>query len=210
MRDLGSPIPREVKKYTPTELESIKDIFNAYDKDGDGSISLNELIQVFRDDLGKQENELSSQELSLLFKEIDNDKDGKISFMEFFRGYTLIEQVTSTSTSTSIHTSIQFYYLSNLICPILFGILLLLSFYATTRNRVRFQLINSTSEYSRQGEGLYPGLIFQDVSPLRNWITFIVSSLDMMKVLERYQYQTNISSKYLSIYTLYQHLDIPF
>ena len=45
--------PEAVRKYTPKQMEEIKEIFSLYDKDGNGSISLHEFTTVLQNDLGR-------------------------------------------------------------------------------------------------------------------------------------------------------------
>lgn len=60
--------------------EAIRQVFKAFDKDGSGSLDMNEISLVAKE-LG---HEISAQELKLIFADIDSNKDNKISFDEFF------------------------------------------------------------------------------------------------------------------------------
>mmetsp|Transcript_23122 Transcript_23122/g.41799 ORF Transcript_23122/g.41799 Transcript_23122/m.41799 type:complete len:473 (-) Transcript_23122:320-1738(-) len=64
---------------TSAELETIKEQFKAWDSDGDGTISMDELKYV----MGKLSPDMTEADLELLMKEIDDNGDGVIQFEEF-------------------------------------------------------------------------------------------------------------------------------
>ncbi|KNC75266.1 hypothetical protein SARC_12204 [Sphaeroforma arctica JP610] len=76
--DYQKACDRSDNKYMP-DIEVFKDAFNIFDRDGDGSISANELDLVFRA-LGQV---LTAQELKILVAEADLNGDGVISIDEF-------------------------------------------------------------------------------------------------------------------------------
>jgi hypothetical protein len=59
----------------------MKKVFKAFDTDNSGFIDSNELIQVAKE-LGRN---LSNDELEECLKDLDQNKDGKISYEEFSR-----------------------------------------------------------------------------------------------------------------------------
>jgi len=68
------------KQYKKTER--LRDAFRIFDKNGDGSISLQELIEMLKDPTvtGKAQDE---EEAKRLFDQVDTDGNGLISFEEF-------------------------------------------------------------------------------------------------------------------------------
>ncbi|KAL3859433.1 hypothetical protein ACJMK2_009654 [Sinanodonta woodiana] len=71
--------PNLLQKYSVTQIEELKEAFSLFDKDGDGSITTDELGTVMRN-LGQFPSE---EELKQMLKEIDIDGDGTFSFEEF-------------------------------------------------------------------------------------------------------------------------------
>jgi len=61
------------------QIEEIKDAFNLFDKDGDGTITTKEIGTVMRT-LGQNPTEV---ELNEMIKEVDADNSGTIEFSEF-------------------------------------------------------------------------------------------------------------------------------
>lgn len=59
--------------------EAIEQVFKSFDKDESGTIEINELRDVAKE-LG---HEITEEELQIVFDEIDENKDGKISLTEF-------------------------------------------------------------------------------------------------------------------------------
>ncbi|KAK3790463.1 hypothetical protein RRG08_015932 [Elysia crispata] len=68
-----------VSKYSQSQIRELREAFRLFDKDGDGSISTEELGTVMRN-LGQFP---SMDELNQMLKEIDIDGDGTFSFEEF-------------------------------------------------------------------------------------------------------------------------------
>ena len=64
---------------TKQQMEDFKEAFSIFDKDGDGTISIDEL-QIVMSQLGHY---LSSQELNRVIEQYDTDGDGTIDFEEF-------------------------------------------------------------------------------------------------------------------------------
>ncbi|XP_050397724.1 calmodulin-A [Patella vulgata] len=76
MKELYSSI---LDKYSPAQIRELKEAFRLFDKDGDGSITTEELGTVMRN-LGQFP---SIDELKQMIQEIDIDGDGLFSFEEF-------------------------------------------------------------------------------------------------------------------------------
>lgn len=76
MTDTG---PSILDKYSQSQIRELREAFRLFDKDGDGSISTDELGTVMRN-LGQFP---SGDELNTMLKEIDIDGDGTFSFEEF-------------------------------------------------------------------------------------------------------------------------------
>lgn len=68
-----------LSKYSTGQIRELREAFGLFDKDGDGSITTDELGTVMRN-LGQFP---SADELSMMLKEIDIDGDGTFSFEEF-------------------------------------------------------------------------------------------------------------------------------
>ncbi|ESO89750.1 hypothetical protein LOTGIDRAFT_192654 [Lottia gigantea] len=68
-----------LEKYSPSQIRELKEAFRLFDKDGDGSITTEELGTVMRN-LGQFP---SIDELKQMIQEIDIDGDGLFSFEEF-------------------------------------------------------------------------------------------------------------------------------
>ena len=66
------------------QIEQCREIFNLYDKDGDGTIDSRELGDIMRS-LGIYP---SNEEVLEMLKEVDTDKSGKINFEEFLDLFT--------------------------------------------------------------------------------------------------------------------------
>ncbi|WP_198432965.1 EF-hand domain-containing protein [Burkholderia ubonensis] len=63
---------------TDDQIGKIKIRFNEYDKDGDGFIAESELKEILGD-------YLADDEVSEMFKKIDTNGDGRVSFDEFYK-----------------------------------------------------------------------------------------------------------------------------
>mmetsp|Transcript_101590 Transcript_101590/g.185375 ORF Transcript_101590/g.185375 Transcript_101590/m.185375 type:complete len:1014 (-) Transcript_101590:193-3234(-) len=72
------------KKLKPEEREAIRAVFNNYDKDGSGSIDLQELSQMCKE-LGRTVTEAQAKEA---MKQLDRDGSGKCDFNEFLLYWT--------------------------------------------------------------------------------------------------------------------------
>ena len=68
-----------VDKLSETQMNGIKDAFELFDTDGDGSISVKELGKVIRS-LGQNPTDL---ELMTIISKADIDRNGTIEFDEF-------------------------------------------------------------------------------------------------------------------------------
>mmetsp|Transcript_29921 Transcript_29921/g.88966 ORF Transcript_29921/g.88966 Transcript_29921/m.88966 type:complete len:519 (-) Transcript_29921:688-2244(-) len=67
------------RKLTDDEKADLKETFDMFDKDGGGTISLDELREVMK----KMGQTLTERELLEVFNEVDADKNGEIDFDEF-------------------------------------------------------------------------------------------------------------------------------
>ncbi|KAI8967427.1 putative calmodulin [Mycotypha africana] len=65
--------------FNKEQIDEIRESFNLFDKNGDGTIDINELSQVMRN-LGQ---EASDAEVKDMIKEVDADNNGTIDFQEF-------------------------------------------------------------------------------------------------------------------------------
>lgn len=70
---------KNVKKES-VDLKSLKKAFDLYDKDKSGSLTFDEISTLCKESFGYN---IPSNEISKIFKEIDSNKDDKISFDEF-------------------------------------------------------------------------------------------------------------------------------
>ena len=75
-------VPEEIELYLKLEeskIQEFKEIFNIFDKTGDGTIDNTEIGEVM-EGLGER---LSDEEIEKLINEIDYDGDGEVDFDEF-------------------------------------------------------------------------------------------------------------------------------
>ncbi|CAG7726573.1 unnamed protein product [Allacma fusca] len=84
--------PRKYTKITKTQMKEFREAFGFFDKDGDGSITKDELGIVMRS-LGQFASE---EELKEMLKEVDINGDGTFSFDEF------VQIVTNYAGGTSV------------------------------------------------------------------------------------------------------------
>ena len=68
-----------ISNLSDDQIFEFKEAFQIFDKDGDGSITTNELGNVMRA-FGQNPSE---EEINLMIKEVDKDKNGTIDFREF-------------------------------------------------------------------------------------------------------------------------------
>ena len=61
----------------------IKEIFNRYDANHDDCLDKSELKHLLEDCLGQYEREITEDQLMWYFNQIDEDKDGKITFSDY-------------------------------------------------------------------------------------------------------------------------------
>jgi len=71
----------DTSSLTEDQIEEFKEAFALFDKDGDGTISVDELGIVMRS-LGRN---LSKEDLMVMIAEVDEDGSGEIEFPEFLR-----------------------------------------------------------------------------------------------------------------------------
>ena len=82
-------------------LESMRAAFASFDKDGSGSISVEELREVLVENLGQQ---VSDDELDRLVKLADANGDGEIDFDEFVK---LLQDVELRSAAEKRWTKVR-------------------------------------------------------------------------------------------------------
>ncbi|KAI1877917.1 uncharacterized protein JN550_000099 [Neoarthrinium moseri] len=68
------------RELSPEEIQVFKDLFDSYDPDKDGSITVEEFAKVMSSAPGKQPTQA---EVEQIIKEVDLDGDGTINFNEF-------------------------------------------------------------------------------------------------------------------------------
>ena len=68
-----------VTNLTEEQISHFKEVFDMFDADGGGSISVDELQEIF-EQLGQFKTE---EEINNMIKEVDEDKSGEIDFEEF-------------------------------------------------------------------------------------------------------------------------------
>jgi len=71
---------RLIQAFTFPEVDSYRQLFNLFDRNNDGSISVDELGHVFRIHLGKS---LSQNDLNKIIDQVDTDNSQTIEFNEF-------------------------------------------------------------------------------------------------------------------------------
>lgn len=80
-------------QFTESQIATFKDTFTHFDKNGDGSISVEELGELMRQ-VGYAQSEA---ELQTVIKEVDADNSGKVEFPEFLM---MISRKMNASTET--------------------------------------------------------------------------------------------------------------
>lgn len=75
---------------TPEEIESCKQAFSLFDKNGDGSITVEELSEVLNS-LQLSFEPPKEAEIKELFREFDLDGSGTIDFEEFLKMFEKIK-----------------------------------------------------------------------------------------------------------------------
>ena len=68
------------------ELKELSKTFMAFDKDGDGLISKNDLMEQYKEAMSELSESEAENEVESLLKKLDLDKDGYINYTEFIRG----------------------------------------------------------------------------------------------------------------------------
>ncbi|KAI0122049.1 EF-hand [Daldinia grandis] len=68
------------RKLSPEEIQVFKELFDSYDTDKGGNISVEEFAKVMSQSPGKQP---TADEVQKMIKEVDLDGDGTINFNEF-------------------------------------------------------------------------------------------------------------------------------
>ena len=68
---------------TNEDLQKLVNHFEAFDKDGDGILSKEDIMQGFLE----SGHEFSDEEFEEMIKEVDRDVDGKIGLEEFVEGF---------------------------------------------------------------------------------------------------------------------------
>lgn len=76
------------KELTAEETEGIKEFFDLFDKNGDGNITAEELIEVLSAWGGTT---TTIEEVNKFIEIYDEDKDGELNFQEFIQWWTNLE-----------------------------------------------------------------------------------------------------------------------
>jgi len=83
-----------MSNFSDEELAEFKKVFNSYDKDGNGSITVEELSAVVQESTGEKPNR---GKLMNIIAEVDDDKSGTIEWEEFLTVISKLKAGTSTS-----------------------------------------------------------------------------------------------------------------
>ncbi|CAG9323811.1 unnamed protein product [Blepharisma stoltei] len=77
---------------TQQDTKDLKEIFLLIDKNGDGKISKEDLIEQYTSILGAEE---AASEVAKIMKEVDTDKNGFVDYTEFLKASLNVEKVLS-------------------------------------------------------------------------------------------------------------------
>lgn len=75
-----------------TKKEELAKVFKAFDKNGDGKLSMEEVKQGYLDHYGKV---MSDEEIETMFNSVDSDKSGFIDYTEFIVATVNTEELNS-------------------------------------------------------------------------------------------------------------------
>ena len=77
---MARDIPRRIRNLLKRDMRRVVDLFQAFDKNGDGSVGRKEFAQGMKE-LGIS---VSRKEMGSLYKALDLNKDGKIAYLELY------------------------------------------------------------------------------------------------------------------------------
>jgi hypothetical protein len=86
---------------TPQDCTIIRDNFKAYDKNNDGTMERSELRKVLKD-LGH--DDLTEEQIEIIFSKIDTNSSGKIEYPEFVAMYGTIKEKGFKAVAEAIET----------------------------------------------------------------------------------------------------------
>ncbi|VDL60686.1 unnamed protein product [Hymenolepis diminuta] len=89
---------------TPRQLEELRDIFNCFDTDGNGTISRDEFAQI----LSVVSLDPSSVQIKLLMSQVDINGDGQIAFDEFVECFGA-KELTSTPDAATLQETFRVF-----------------------------------------------------------------------------------------------------
>lgn len=78
-------------KFDEAQINQYREIFKLFDRDGSGTIDIQEMRSVLNE-LGKK---VDNKELEKLMNDLDNDGSGEIDFEEFLKGMERLDQLTA-------------------------------------------------------------------------------------------------------------------
>jgi len=78
-----APAPADKPKLSDAEIDELREAFSTFDKDGSGSITADELGEMFKSLMPASFSKLKNDDLTKIVAKFDKNKDGTIDFDEF-------------------------------------------------------------------------------------------------------------------------------